>query len=105
MPTPPSKIVLTIYLVVYISSSSLCVSRCTSFSYLLSLFPAVSSVVHSSAVKGNELHEAHHIDPLKANNEGSDPQAAPVVCSSTGVNGSNLTLINQTNSNWLLVAF
>lgn len=83
----------------------MCLPLYLAHSHIFYLFPAVSSVVHSSAVKGNELHEAHHIDPLKANNEGSDPQAAPVVCSSTGVNGSNLTLINHTNSNWLLIAF
>lgn len=53
---------------------------------------------------GNELREAGHIDRLNPANEGLDPQAAPLACSTLGVNGSNFSLINHTNSNWLLIS-
>lgn len=53
---------------------------------------------------GNELHEAGHKDDAESTNEGHDPQAAPLCCATPGVNVSNFSLINHTNSNWLLIA-
>lgn len=44
------------------------------------------------------------MDPLSRTNDDRDPQAAPRACSSPGVNGSNRSLINHINSNWLLIA-
>lgn len=52
---------------------------------------------------GNELHEAGHTDDAECTNEGRDPKAALLSCSTPGVNGSNFSLINHTNSNWLLI--
>lgn len=54
---------------------------------------------------GNELHEAGHIDDAESTNEGRDPRAALLSCSTPEVNGSNFSLINHTKRNRPLIAY